>query len=85
MRRRLSCREFVEFLADYLSGDLAPEQVTAFNEHLARCPCCVSYAQTYREAMRLGKAVLRGDHEPVPDSVPEELIQAILAVRERKS
>ena len=83
MKRRTSCRELVEFLADYLSGELPAEQRAVFHEHLARCPSCVSYTSTYLQAMRLGRAVMSGGDEPAPAEVPEELIQAVLAARER--
>jgi len=80
MEPRLSCREFVEFLAEYLSGGLSPERLAAFNAHLAECPSCVSYTRTYAEAVRLGKLVARAD-EPFPEDVPAELVRAILATR----
>lgn len=85
MERRITCREFVDFLADYLSGELPPGQLAAFNDHLARCPSCASYDRTYLQAMQLGKAVLRCDDEPVPADVPEDLIQTILAARKGTS
>lgn len=75
----LTCREFVEFLDDYLGG-LLPEHVVAhFHEHLSACPSCVAYARTYQDTVRLAKKAL-GDDAPVT-GVPEELIQAILAAR----
>jgi predicted anti-sigma-YlaC factor YlaD len=75
----LTCREFVEFLDDYLEGRL-PEHVLAhFHEHLSACPSCVAYARTYQDTVRLAKKAI-GDDAPVK-GVPEELVQAILAAR----
>ncbi len=75
----LTCREFVEFLDDYLEGRL-PEHVLAhFYEHLSACPSCVSYARTYQDTVRLAKKAL-GDDAPV-EGVPEELVEAILSAR----
>ncbi len=85
MQRRTSCRELVEFLADYLSGELPPEQRAVFDEHLATCPSCVSYTSTYVQVLRLGRAVMSGEDEPAPSEEPEELIQAVLASRKRIS
>ena len=82
MGHELSCREFVEFLADYLSGELSPVQLAAVNAHLAQCPSCASYMTTYLEVMKLGRAALRCDDAPVPADVPEDLVRAILAARE---
>jgi len=84
MEAGLSCREFVEFLADYLSGRLPPGRLAVFNAHLAACPSCVSYAKTYAEAIRLGKRVAKAD-EPAPADVPPELVQAILAARDAEA
>ena len=77
----LSCREFVEFLGDYLSGDLPAAQVAVFNAHLALCPSCVSYTKTYQEAVRLGRGALLAEDDPLPPEVPEELVRAVLASR----
>ena len=75
----LTCREFVEFLDDYLGGALPEHVVAHFHEHLSACPSCVSYARTYQDTVRLAKKAL-GDDAPV-SGVPEELVQAILAAR----
>ncbi|HSD29684.1 MAG TPA: zf-HC2 domain-containing protein [Vicinamibacteria bacterium] len=77
----LTCRELVEFMDDYWSGALAAETVARFNEHLAACPSCVNYTNTWREAIRVGRAALRVSDEEVPRHVPEALVAAILASR----
>lgn len=85
MGSRPSCRELVECLADYLSGALPSDALSACGRHLATCPSCANYAKSYMETIRLGKAVLRFGDEPAPVEVPEELVQAILEARERAS
>lgn len=77
----MTCREVVEFLSDYLEGELSPEQHTLFTTHLEECSDCVEYLKSYQEAVRLGKAGLRQTDEPVSQEVPEDLVQAILAAR----
>lgn len=79
----LTCRDFVLFLDEYLSGSLAEDRRALFNAHLAQCPSCVTYMKTYQAAVELGRAVLPGSEAPVPKEVPEELVQAILAARKR--
>jgi hypothetical protein len=69
----LSCREALDFLADYLEGELAPVVRVAFERHLAR------YLESYREAIRLGR--LAWDAAGPAADVPEALVQAILASR----
>ena len=78
------CREVVEFLAEYLSGELQREQRLAFEEHLDACPQCVAYVESYKETVKLGKAAFSHSDENVPDEVPEELVQAILAARRKQ-
>ena len=81
MRPRLTCRELVQFLADYLAGELAGAPLADFEWHLARCPNCVAFVSTYREARALARAALGAPDAPVPEVVPEGLVRAILAAR----
>ena len=79
----MTCREFTEFLMDYLDGDLPLAERTRFDEHLAVCAACVEYLRSYGETIRLGRAVCDEEHAAVEDEVPEELIRAILTARGR--
>jgi anti-sigma factor RsiW len=76
----MKCREFVEFLMEYLDGALAEQERSVFEGHIEDCPACVNYLATYRETVRLGNSVCTPDAE-VPADVPEELVQAILSAR----
>ena len=78
----MTCRELVDFLMAYLDDELAPESREAFEAHLGMCPPCLAYLDSYRETVKLGKAVCERDDGPVPDDVPERMIEAILAARE---
>jgi anti-sigma factor RsiW len=78
-----SCREFVELLLDYLLGGLGAERIAAMNAHLAACPSCVAYLKSYEASIRMGRMALVASDEPVPAEVPEELVQAVLALRRR--
>ena len=79
----MNCREMTDFLMAYVDEELAPDQHAAFEAHMGECPPCVLYLDSYREAVRLGKEVCARDDSPLPDDVPEVLIQAILTARER--
>jgi len=82
MESKLSCREFVEFLADHLGGGLSVAQLARFNVHLARCPACVDYTRAYRQAVGLSRSALLCPDDQVPGDVPEDLVRAILEARE---
>jgi anti-sigma factor RsiW len=80
----MTCREFAEFLDAYLDGALAPEEVAEFERHLAVCQHCVAYLDTYRRTVESVRGLHEGEAQ-VPDDVPEELVQAILAARRLRS
>jgi anti-sigma factor RsiW len=82
---RITCREFIEFIGQYLSNDLSTEERGKFEFHLTHCPPCVRYLHSYQETIKIGKLALAPTDEPVPTEVPEELIQAILAARTSQS
>jgi anti-sigma factor RsiW len=80
----MTCRELIEFLADYLSGELPAEVRRLFEEHLAECPACVAYLETYEATIRLGKDAFSSVQELGCADAPEELVAAILAARRRQ-
>ena len=77
----LTCRELTDFLADYVDGTLHPDERLLFEQHLAACPECVSYLQSYRDTIALTKSAWGPSADPVPPEVPDELVRAILAAR----
>jgi anti-sigma factor RsiW len=40
---RLTCRELVELLSDYLDGALPPREGARVAAHLETCPECIAY------------------------------------------
>jgi len=80
----MTCREFIDFLDDYVDGALPAGQRHFFDEHLAGCLDCQTYLESYKRTVRLGKLALSDDdHGPVPKDVPESLVQVILSARRR--
>ncbi len=77
----VTCRELVEFLWRYVEEDLSPGERRAFDRHLRLCASCRAYLDSYRKTVALGKAALGDPDAPVPDEVPEEIVQGILAAR----
>jgi anti-sigma factor RsiW len=76
--RESTCRDLAEFLHEYLEGDLAPEQRTVFERHLALCRECVVYLETYRSTIGLCRESA-GAEKPPP--LPDDLVAASLAAR----
>ena len=82
----MNCREFTEFLHEYLFGNLPAEERAEFDKHLAECPWCVAYLDSYQRTIQLEKAAFSAPVDaPPPAEAPEELIQAILRARARAS
>jgi predicted anti-sigma-YlaC factor YlaD len=76
----VTCREFIEFLMEYLLGEVDRGK---FDAHLAVCPSCVNYLKTYQETVTLSKTALADLDQALPGKPPEDLILAILASRNR--
>jgi len=77
----MTCRDFVEFLMRYVEGELPDDARETFEDHTRLCPPCLSYLDTYRETIHLGKGACCPEDDALPADVPEKLIQAILAAR----
>ena len=79
----MTCREFADFIADYLSGELPSGERSAFDHHLQLCVNCRQYLAGYEQTMKLGKRAFEND-EALPADVPEELVKAILDAQNRR-
>ena len=69
----MTCRDFANFLVDYLDDGLPADVRQRFDAHLEECPDCVQYLRQYRDTIRLTSAA--GDQLA---SIPEELVRAIV-------
>lgn len=77
----MTCREFADFMMEYLTGELPPDSRALFERHLTRCPKCPKYFEQYKATLAAGKSAFVSPDEEVPAEVPEDLIQAVLASR----
>ncbi|GEM_PF-1054611 len=80
-RDYITCRELIGFIAEYLDESLAPDARREFDKHLEICSACVSYLESYRHTIVLGKAAFNRPSDLVPPSILSDLVQAILAAR----
>lgn len=70
---RLTCREVVELVTDYLEGVLSPVDQRRFEEHLATCPNCPEYIRQIKLTIDLSGRVTE---ESVPVDARDELLKA---------
>ena len=76
----MNCREVVEFLMDYLSGDLSSGTRRHFEQHLSDCPPCEVYLDSYARTIRLARdAFCVAADAPHVEPPPPELVDAIAA------
>lgn len=79
----LTCKEFDDFMVDYLEGGLPVWQKYMCWLHVKMCRECAHYVRQYRRVVALGKEAFDNPDDEVPDSVPEELIKAALLHKRR--
>ena len=77
----MTCREFADFIADFLDGALPDPERLAFEGHLGRCANCARYLESYRTSVALGKRAFPDGDAALPIDVPQELVDAILRAR----
>ncbi len=77
----MTCRETIDFIADFLDGALHDEVREEFERHLALCPSCAAYVDGYRKTVQLGMTAMSWVETPSAGSVPDGLIKAIRAAR----
>ena len=77
------CRDFIALLDAYLAREVPPERLALCEQHLAVCAACLAYLDSYRKTIALGRAACEDLDGPLPAEVPEDLVQALLALRPR--
>jgi anti-sigma factor RsiW len=74
----MTCKEVVELMTGYLEGTLPAADRARFEEHIAGCDGCRAYLAQLRMTRKL---LGRLGHEPVPESIQKELLEAFRSWR----
>ena len=74
----LSCRDFDHFIVDYLDNELPWHTHVSMRWHLWFCSDCRAYLADYQRTIELGQSVFEDLDREVPDSVPQELVDAVI-------
>jgi anti-sigma factor RsiW len=80
----VTCAELADFLMAYLDRELDSVRREVFEEHVRLCPPCLDYLESYRKTVELGRSICEDPDGTVPEDVPEDLVQAVLAARARR-
>ena len=77
----MTCRDALEFLADYLDGNLPLRRRLSLKLHLSLCSHCRDYLDNYKKAIQASRDALTD--QALCEELPEDLVQAILATRKQ--
>ena len=77
----MTCCELLDFIDDYLDGGLSPEVREVFEKHMGKCRPCKAYLDTYMQTVTASRGCCEDAvrHDSACDSLPAELVRAILA------
>ena len=64
----INCHQLVDFCFDYIEGALPDDEQVGFRRHLAQCPDCVAFFETYRKTPELTREALATE---IPTTVRE--------------
>lgn len=81
----LTCKEFDDFMIDYLEGGLPVWQKYLCWLHVKMCRECAHFVRQYQRTIALEQSAFDSVNDPVPGWVPDELVNAALARRRHKS
>ena len=74
---KYDCQEVVDLLSDYVDGECASDVETLIKAHLADCPHCVAFVNTFQKSVVMTKALAYED-------IPKDLRVRLHRVLERK-
>lgn len=56
-----TCRQMTDLVLGYLTGKLSPSVKREFEQHLALCPDCMNFLNTYKKTVAVTKSVQQSD------------------------
>jgi anti-sigma factor (TIGR02949 family) len=70
------CREIGKLLSDYLDGELDPETRSEMDEHLADCPPCLEFLDSFRSVVEASRSI---HAEEMPHEMKDRLRRFLAA------
>jgi len=70
MKGQVACRDGVALLMDYLEDQLPADERALLDAHVAGCPRCVAFVESYRQTPRILRAATAA---ALPDDLAESL------------
>jgi len=79
----IDCENLEKFLIDFLEGELPAKTELSFLQHIEECEHCDAYLQGYKKTISLSKAAFAESESVEQNNMPEQLMNAILAVHNK--
>jgi anti-sigma factor RsiW len=70
MKGPVACRDGVALLMDYLEDLLPPAERELLETHVAGCPRCVAFVESYRQTPRILRAATAA-------ALPDDLVESL--------
>ncbi len=74
-----NCRTTIDLLAAFVDGALSGEEQQALQAHIAHCPRCVEFLESYRAASRIIREATKVE---VPAEIQERLLEFLATRRD---
>jgi len=81
MPNMITCKEFDNFMVDYLDNELPSKQRNQFELHIRLCKECRQYLDAYQRTIDITHSAYPSADDAIPKGVPEDLVKAILKAR----
>lgn len=73
-KKKITCREFIENVSDYIDGAMEPDLLVKLEAHLAKCPdCWVQFDET-KMTVEIFQNV---ECHPLPSDVHDRLMKTL--------
>lgn len=74
-RATLTCQDLISMLMGYLEATVDADTAELFERHLAVCPACVAYVNTYKRTRELTG---RAERVEIPEDMKQRLRELLL-------
>ena len=68
------CKDVVKLLSEYIDGECSSKDKALIEAHLANCPNCITFVNTFRKSISMAKNLFYAD---IPGDLRERLHRAL--------
>jgi anti-sigma factor RsiW len=79
------CKPVTNLIADYLNDKLSPSVKVEFQQHMAICPDCAAFLNTYKKTLQLTQSFLKNLGTKKPTSTINRVQRSIKGRTQKSS